>query len=115
MLTKASKNLTFGNIVLRYGMKARRWQASQANISFRHAGKEWFVGVMNGLTARDITVNTVDFLTKGKKYQVEIYNDDPTLNTRTKVSSYKTTVKAGKAIKLHLQASGGAALRFVEQ
>ncbi len=95
--------------------KALAGEPGEYIVQARRSGKEWFVGVMNGLTARDITVNTVDFLTKGKKYQVEIYNDDPTLNTRTKVSSYKTTVKAGKAIKLHLQASGGAALRFVEQ
>ena len=68
---------------------------------------------MNGLQARDITLNTADFLQKGKKYRVEIYNDDPSLQTRTKVVASAMTVKAGKQLKLHLQASGGAALRFV--
>ena len=52
-------------------------------------------------------------LQKGKKYRVEIYNDDPSLQTRTKVVASAMTVKAGKQLKLHLQASGGAALRFV--
>ncbi len=82
-------------------------------VEARRSGGDWFVGAMNGLQARDITINTADFLQKGKKYRVEIYNDDPTLTTRTKVVSTEMTVKAGKAIKLHLQASGGAAMRFV--
>ena len=82
-------------------------------VQARRSGNDWFVGAMNGLQARDITINTTDFLQKGKKYRVEIYNDDPSLQTRTKVSSMVVNVKAGKLLKLHLQASGGAALRFV--
>ena len=82
-------------------------------VQARRSDNDWFVGAMNGLQARDIIVNTADFLQKGKKYRVEIYNDDPKLNTRTKVASTVQTIKAGKALKLHLQPSGGAALRFV--
>ena len=82
-------------------------------IQARRTGNDWFVGAMNGLSARDIIINTSDFLQKGKKYRVEIYNDDPSLQTRTKVASSAKTIKAGKPLKLHLQASGGAALRFV--
>ena len=82
-------------------------------VQARRTGNDWFVGAMNGLQARDITLNTADFLQKGKKYRVEIYNDDPSLKTRTKVSSTVLNVKAGKQLKLHLQASGGVALRFV--
>ncbi len=82
-------------------------------VQARRSGNDWFVGAMTGLQARDITINTADFLQKGRKYRVEIYNDDPTLNTRTKVASTVQTLKAGKILKLHLQPSGGAALRFV--
>ena len=82
-------------------------------VQARRSGNEWFVGAMNGLQARDITLDTSEFLQKGKKYRVEIYNDDPSLTTRTQVASKEMTVRAGKSIKLHLQASGGAALRFV--
>lgn len=49
--------------------------------------------------------------TKGKN-TVDIYNDDPTLNTRTKVSSKTITIKSGKPITLPLQPIGGAALKF---
>ena len=93
--------------------KALEGEIGEYIVQARRSGNDWLVGAMNGLQARDITINTSDFLQKGKKYRVEIYNDDPSLQTRTKVSSMVVNVKAGKLLKLHLQASGGAALRFV--
>ena len=93
--------------------KALEGEIGEYIVQARRTGNDWFVGAMNGLQARDITLNTADFLQKGKKYRVEIYNDDPSLQTRTKVSSTEMVIKAGKLLKLHLQASGGAALRFV--
>ena len=92
--------------------KALQSEIGEYIVQARRSGNDWFVGAMNGLQARDITLNTADFLQKGKKYQVEIYNDNPALNTRTKVSTVVQTIKAGKILKLHLQPSGGAALRF---
>ena len=93
--------------------KALQGEIGEFVVQARRSGDDWFVGAMTGLQARDITINTADFLQKGRKYRVEIYNDDPALNTRTKVSSTVQTLKAGKVLKLHLQPSGGAALRFV--
>lgn len=93
--------------------KALEGKIGEYVVQARRSGNDWFVGAMNGLSARDITLNTAGFLQKGKKYRVEIYNDDPSLQTRTKVSSTEMVIKAGKQLKLHLQASGGAALRFV--
>ena len=93
--------------------KALQGEIGEYIVQARRSGNDWFVGAMNGLQARDITLNTADFLLKGKKYRVEIYNDDPSLTTRTKVASMVQTIKAGKTLKLHLQPSGGAALRFV--
>ena len=93
--------------------KALQGEIGEYIVQARRSGNDWFVGAMNGLQARDITLNTADFLQKGEKYRVEIYNDNPALNTRTKVSTVVQTIKAGKILKLHLQSSGGAALRFV--
>ena len=93
--------------------KALEGEIGEYIVQARRTGNDWFVGAMNGLQARDITLNTADFLQKGKKYRVEIYNDDPSLQTRTKVFSTEMVIKAGKLLKLHLLASGGAALRFV--
>lgn len=93
--------------------KALQGEIGEFVVQARRLGDDWFVGAMTGLQARDITINTADFLQKGKKYRVEMYNDAPMLNTRTKVASTVQTLKAGKVLKLHLQPSGGAALRFV--
>lgn len=93
--------------------KALQGEIGAYIVQARRSGDDWFAGAMTGLQARDITINTADFLQKGRKYRVEIYNDDPMLNTRTKVASTVQTLKAGKVLKLHLQPSGGAALRFV--
>lgn len=93
--------------------KALQGEIGAYIVQARRSGDDWFAGAMTGLQARDITINTADFLQKGKKYRVEMYNDDPMLNTRTKVASTVQTLKAGKVLKLHLQPSGGAALRFV--
>ena len=93
--------------------KALQGEIGEYIVQARRSGNDWFVGAMNGLQVRDITLNTADFLQKGKKYRVEIYNDDPSLNTRTKIASTIQVIKAGKTIKLHLLPSGGAALRFV--
>ena len=93
--------------------KALEGEIGEYIVQARRSGDEWFVGAMNGLAARDIILDTSSFLQKGKKYRVEIYNDDPALKTRTQVASSETTVKGGKTIKLHLQPSGGAALHFI--
>ena len=79
-------------------------------IQARRSGNEWFVGAMTNNEARTVIIPT-DFLDDGK-YIVEIYNDDPTLDTRTKVSSKTIKMKAGNPITLQLQPRGGAALHF---
>ena len=79
-------------------------------IQARRSGSDWFVGAMTNTQGRTVTIPT-DFLPKGK-YEVEIYNDDPTLDTQTKVKSGKIKIKSGKLITLQLQPSGGAALHF---
>lgn len=79
-------------------------------IQMRRSGDEYFVGAMTNTEGRTVAIST-EFLPKGK-YEVEIYNDDPKLDTRTKVAATTQTIKAGKEIKLSLVPSGGAALHF---
>lgn len=80
-------------------------------VQARRSGQEWFVGCMTNTEARTVSIPT-DFLPKGK-YRVEVYNDDPTLDTRTKVRATVKTIKTGKPLELVLQPSGGAALHFI--
>ena len=80
-------------------------------VQARRSGQEWFVGAMTNTQGRSVTIST-DFLPAGK-YEVRIYNDDPTADTPSKVKSERRTVKSGSSIKLNLQPSGGAALHFI--
>ncbi|MBR1520003.1 MAG: glycoside hydrolase family 97 catalytic domain-containing protein [Bacteroidaceae bacterium] len=85
-------------------------EPGQYIVQARRSGKEWFVGAMTNTEARTLTLAT-DFLPEGT-YRVTIYNDDPTLTTRTKVATQTQTLKAGRSVTLRLQPSGGAALHF---
>ena len=77
-------------------------------IQARRSGDEWYIGCMTNTEARTISIPT-DYLPAGK-YQVTIYNDDPTVHTATHVSVKTISVKTGRPITLQLQPNGGAAL-----
>lgn len=81
-------------------------------VQARRSGNRWFIGAINGKKARDMSIDTKQFLPKGK-YIATIYNDDPTLKTRTQVSTTTKTIKSGDKLPLHLQPSGGAAIEIV--
>lgn len=92
-------------------------QPGEYIIQARRSGQDWYVGCMTNTEGRTVTIPT-DFLPVGK-YEVEIYNDDPTLDNQTKVSVRKQIVnrkssnrKSIKPITLNLQPSGGAALHI---
>lgn len=81
-------------------------------VQARRSGNEWFVGAMTNTEARTITVTT-DFLKSGTKYVLNLYEDDDSLNTRTKVRTTHKRIKAGDKLVLSLKANGGAAMHFV--
>ncbi|HZK69807.1 MAG TPA: glycoside hydrolase family 97 C-terminal domain-containing protein, partial [Paludibacter sp.] len=63
--------------------------------------------------ARKITIST-NFLEKGKKYTVKIYQDDDKVQTLTKVGIIERKIKGGEVMSFNLKASGGVALYIVE-
>ena len=77
--------------------KALQGEIGEYIVQARRSGDEWFVGAMTGLQARDIILNTSDFLQKGKKYRVEIYEDAPKLDSRTKVASISSSGSASSS------------------
>ncbi len=81
----------------------------------RRSGDEWYVGIMTNTEERDVEINTADFLSPDEAYELTIYEDDPTLNTKTKVAVRRIKVERNRpqSISLHLQPSGGAAIRAV--
>lgn len=78
----------------------------------RRSGDEWFVGTITNTDARELKL-PLSFLQKGKKYEATIYSDDPTVNTRTKVSVKQMQVDSSTLLDIKLQASGGQAIRII--
>ncbi len=78
----------------------------------RRTGTDWYLGIMTNTEGRTVTLQT-DFLEKGKKYTARIYEDDPTLKTRTNVRTTVKTIKGGQQLSFKLLPSGGAAVQFV--
>lgn len=79
----------------------------------RKAGTDWFVGAITNNQARKITVPTA-FLEKGKKYVIKSFQDDDSIQTRTKVAVKEQIIKGGQEFSFDLKASGGVALIFSE-
>jgi len=72
----------------------------------RRKGDTWFIGALNGTAARDFRV-PLDLLTENKTYQLELFSDDPTATTPTKIRIDATEVKRGHIIELPVAARNG--------
>jgi len=77
----------------------------------RRSGKEWFVGAIanNEGTAYYLDFN---FLPKGIPYWAVIYEDDPSITTRTHVCIRKIRVDASSKMHVKLLPSGGQAIHL---
>ncbi|MFV8361331.1 glycoside hydrolase family 97 protein [Flavobacterium sp. LS1P3] len=78
-------------------------------------GKEtWFLGAITDENARTSEIK-LDFLTKGKKYKVIIYEDAKNADWKNNPIAYKIstmTVSSKSKIKLNLAPGGGTAISF---
>lgn len=98
-------------------------------VTARRSGNRWFVGAMNNgeptLNEKGTPIRTpqdakptrtitlpLTFLEKDVKYIAYLYEDDPTLTTRTKVRCSTKEVSSADVLTLPLLNSGGAAIKF---
>ena len=75
----------------------------------RRSGNDWFVGTMTNNDGRTLNI-PLDFLPRGKRFFAHIYEDDPNVNTRTKVGKKRIKVNNKSVISANLQPSGGQAI-----
>lgn len=73
----------------------------------RRRGREWFVGVMNNETAREVSL-PLDFLGRGR-YRAEIWADGA---APTAIAKTEARVDGATPLIVHLAANGGAAIRL---
>lgn len=75
----------------------------------RRSGNNWYIGALNGETDREFAI-PLDFLKDQKNYQAQIFLDDPSLDTRTKVKIETVTVSARDIIRKPLGGQRGLAM-----
>lgn len=75
----------------------------------RRNGPNWFVGALNGATARELTI-PMEFLEADQEYQAQIFLDDETINTFTRVRVDTVSVFSQDAITERLGAQRGLAM-----
>ena len=69
----------------------------------------WYLGALNGTAEREFAI-PFDFLDKEKSYEVQIFLDDPTVDTRTGVKIESIQVNANDVIRKELDAQRGLAM-----
>lgn len=75
----------------------------------RRSADQWFVGTITNNDARALQI-PLDFLEEGKAYVARIFEDDPTVATRTKVGVRDVPVDRSTVLDVDLLASGGQAI-----
>ncbi|MCU0781147.1 MAG: glycoside hydrolase family 97 protein [Akkermansiaceae bacterium] len=74
----------------------------------RRKGGVWFLGGLNGNTAREFQV-PLAFLPEGKNYRIELFIDDPTVNTVTRVGIHEWVVDRNSSIRRQVAVRNGLA------
>jgi alpha-glucosidase len=72
----------------------------------RRKGDTWFIGALNGTAARDFRV-PLDFLADNKTYQLELFSDDATATSPTKIRIDTAEIKRGHVIERPVAARNG--------
>ncbi len=75
----------------------------------RRSGGAWFIGCMNSQQPRTLDIPFV-FLEDGRQYSAQVYSDDETVPTRTRVRIDRRPVDAATVLKAALPANGGQAI-----
>ena len=80
----------------------------------QRGGADWYLGAITNDDRRVLSV-PLDFLTKGRRYEAQIYADAPDADWRTAPERYRISsriVTADDAMTIDLASGGGQAIRF---
>lgn len=77
----------------------------------RRKGDDWYAALMTGNEASNHQL-PLTFLDKESYYLAQVYTDDPTMSTATKVRCANYVVRASQTMSFALHPRGGAAVRF---
>ncbi|MDF7825490.1 glycoside hydrolase family 97 N-terminal domain-containing protein [Pontiellaceae bacterium B12227] len=89
-------------------------EIAEIGVIARRKETDWYVGGINGPTARDVAVD-FSFLEPGVTYQATLYTDDENIKTRTRVKINSQELTAASRITIPLKANNGFAMRLEKQ
>jgi len=93
-------------------------QPGELVVVARRSGDVWYVAALNGDEGRTVSLDLAQLLTPGRRYTATVFNDDPSVQTKTHVGVKTLSLKARAAMKpltLQLLPSGGATLLLKPQ
>lgn len=83
------------------------YPGSHATVA-RRKGDDWFLGALNGVAAREFEV-PLDFLASGQHYRMELFYDDPTVDTATKVRIDSRVIDRSHVVEMAVASRNGFA------
>jgi len=88
-------------------------QIAEIGVIARRNGNDWFVGGINGITAREVTLD-FSFLEPNAKYKAKLYTDDETVNTRTKVKIEAIELTKASKLNLKVKSNNGFTIHIIK-
>lgn len=88
-------------------------EIGQIGVIARRKGNDWFVGGINGKTARQIEVD-FSFLESGATYNAKVYTDDEMVKTRTQVKIEAIEVSNHSKLNMDLKSNNGFVMHITK-
>ncbi|MEG3656212.1 glycoside hydrolase family 97 N-terminal domain-containing protein [Arenibacter palladensis] len=93
--------------------KVLQAEIGQIGVIARRKGNNWFVGGINGNTARQIEID-FSFLESGATYNAKVYTDDEMVKTRTQVKIEAIEVSNDSKLHLDLKSNNGFVMHITK-
>ncbi|WP_372935812.1 glycoside hydrolase family 97 N-terminal domain-containing protein [Seonamhaeicola sp.] len=93
--------------------KVLQAEIAEIGVIARRKGSDWFVGCINGTTARQVEVD-FSFLESDAKYKAKVYTDDETVKTRTQVKIEEIEVSKDSKLNLDVKSNNGFTIHITK-
>jgi len=93
--------------------KVLQAEIGEIAVMARQKGNDWFVGGINGKTARQVEVD-FSFLESGATYNAKVYTDDETVKTRTQVKIEAIEVSNETKLNIDIKSNNGFVIHITK-
>ncbi|MCK0146726.1 glycoside hydrolase family 97 protein [Arenibacter sp. F26102] len=94
--------------------KVLQAEIGEIGVIARRKGNDWFVGGINGKTARQVELN-FSFLESATTYKAKVYTDDETVKTRTQVKIEEIDVTYNSKLNIDLKSNNGFVIHITKK